>query len=88
MPAHLSPKLRTASASRSHVATLTESSPRLVRTTSPTTPTQSPRWSLENSSKFSATLVQDEELNLARGVAHGGEGQLALTAKQHHRPAT
>src|ERR1035438_4077001 len=55
MPAHLSPKLRWAVARVTHVATLTDSSPRFVRTTSPPTPTQSPRCSFVNSSKSDVT---------------------------------
>ena len=82
MPAHLSPKLRWAVASVTHVATLTESSPRLVRTTSPLTPTQSPRCSLVNSSKSAVTDVEGEELDLPARVAHRGEGQLALGAQR------
>ncbi len=56
-PRHLSPKLRRASASSCHSATFTESSPRLVRTTSPTAPTQSPRLSLTNRSKSSVQFA-------------------------------
>jgi len=55
MPAHLSPKLCRAVASLVQVATRTDSSPRLVRTTSPLTPTQSPRWSFVNPSKSPVT---------------------------------
>ena len=50
-PLHLSPKLRRASARSTHAETLTESSPVLVRTTSPVAPIQSPRERSPNSSK-------------------------------------
>ena len=51
IPRHLSPKPSSVSASTTNVATLTDSSPRLVRTTSPTAPTQSPMRSSPNRSK-------------------------------------
>ena len=57
-PCHLSPKLRRASAKSSHSATLTESSPRLVRTTSPRAPIQSPRLRRTNSSNRAVTAAR------------------------------
>ncbi len=56
-PCHLSPKLRRAWARSSHPVTFTDSSPRWVRTTSPTAPIQSPRFSLANSSKAAVHFV-------------------------------
>ena len=87
-PRHLSPKLRRASASSSHPVTFTESSPRFVRTTSPTAPTQSPRLSLVNSSKRSVTFARansctDPELSRSSANASLPCGRESMT-----RPAT
>jgi hypothetical protein len=57
MPFHLSPKPRRVSASITHVATFTDSSPRFVLTISPVAPTQSPRLILPKPSKSSVTAA-------------------------------
>ena len=77
-----------ASASSSHPVTFTESSPRFVRTTSPTAPTQSPRLSLVNSSKRSVTFARansctDPELSRSSANASLPCGRESMT-----RPAT
>gem|GEM_PF-3696947 len=56
-PRHLSPKERRASASSTQSCTLTDSSPRRVRTTSPLAPTQSPRFRRTNASSSSVVPV-------------------------------
>ena len=81
----MSPKLRRVSASIVQVFTFTDSSPRLVFTTSPVAPTQSPRLMCSKPAKSSVTRGQREELDLAAAaVAQRGEGELALRAVQHH----
>jgi len=70
-------EVRCAVASVTHVATFTDSSPRFVRTTSPLTPTQSPKCSFVNSSNSDVTTPA-RRADLAAGVTHRGEGQLAL----------
>ena len=82
-PCHLSPKLRRASARSVHSLTMTESSPRLVRTTSPRAPIQSPRFNSTNSSKRSVSVGPREELHRARRVAQLGERGLPLITQEH-----
>src|SRR3546814_17931633 len=56
-PCHLSPKPRRVSSSIFHDAALTDSSPRLVFTTSPVAPTQSPRLMWPKPSKSAVTAA-------------------------------
>jgi hypothetical protein len=87
-PRHLSPKLRRACASSTHSLTFTDNSPRLVRTTSPRAPTQSPRFSLTNSSKRSVTAASANsctEPELSRSSANAS---LPWGRKSMMRPAT
>ena len=66
--------------------TCTDSSPLRVRTTLPVAPTQSPSDSLAKASKSPVIFCEREELDLARRVAQGGEGQPPLGAHQHDPP--
>ena len=86
MPAHLSPKLRWASARRSQLATLIESSPRFVRTTSPRHADPVAQVQLRELLEVVRDAVQAEELDLARRIAHRRKGELALAAHQHEAP--
>ena len=82
-PRHLSPKLRRASASSTHSVTLTESSPRLVRTTSPARPDPVAQVELDELVEALGHRRQREQLHRARAVAQLGERQLALGPEEH-----
>ncbi len=88
MPCHLSPKPRVVSASTEKVETLTDSSPRRVRTTSPVAPTQSPMLSRVNASNDSVTADSAKSWTSPVESRRVAKASLPCGRTSMRRPAT
>ena len=71
-------------ASSSQLATFTDNSPRLVRTTSPVAPTQSPRLSRVNSSKRSVNVASANSCTDPEASRSSAKASLPCGQRQHH----